>query len=110
VLKGFGKNYFTLTAIQAYSSSMTLKAQVSALSALSKVSKKESDTVDEDDPPTEELLEHTATITTKTPCHCDCFFRHKTRLATLLFHFIPRCRFYNKFFAFRRTGIHPPTI
>ena len=103
-------NYFTLTAIQAYSSSMTLKAQVSALSAISRTSAKESDEVDEDDPPSEELLELSAIISTKTPCHCDCFFRHKTRLATLLFHFIPRCRFYNKFFAFRRTGIHPPII
>ena len=110
MLKGFGKNYFTLTAIQAYSSSVTLKAQVSAFSAIDRFSSKESSDSLEDDPPTLELLEQSLEIISTKPCHCDCFFRHKTRLATLLFHFIPRCLFYNKFFAFRRTGTHPPTI
>jgi len=109
MLKGFGKNYFRLVAIQAYSSSLTLQSRISAFCAVERFSHKESEIADEDDPPTLEILQATPIITTK-PCHCNCFFNHKARLATLLFHFIPRCRFYNKFFAFRRTGTHPPII
>jgi len=41
-------------------------------------------------------------------CHCDCVFKSKTALAIFLFHFIPRCQYYCAFFAFRRTGTHPP--
>lgn len=62
----------------------------------------------EDDPPTlTEILLCTYVNTTK-PCHCDCLFKRKTRLAISLFKFIPRCPFYCTFFAFRRTGTHPP--
>lgn len=41
-------------------------------------------------------------------CHCNCYFKLKTRLALLLNHYIPRCPFYTTFYAFRRTGVHPP--
>jgi len=41
-------------------------------------------------------------------CHCNCYFKLKTRLALLLHHYIPRCPFYCTYFAFRRTGVHPP--
>ena len=41
-------------------------------------------------------------------CHCNCYFKLKTRLALLLNHYIPRCPFYCTYFAFRRTGVHPP--
>ncbi|HFQ61944.1 MAG TPA: hypothetical protein ENK39_06550 [Epsilonproteobacteria bacterium] len=41
-------------------------------------------------------------------CHCNCYFKLKTKLALLLNHYIPRCPFYTTFYAFRRTGVHPP--
>jgi len=41
-------------------------------------------------------------------CHCNCFFKLKTKLTLLLNHYIPRCPFYCTYFAFRRTGVHPP--
>ncbi|GIT98966.1 hypothetical protein TSL1_17870 [Sulfurovum sp. TSL1] len=41
-------------------------------------------------------------------CHCNCFFKLKTRMTLLLNHYIPRCPFYCTYFAFRRTGVHPP--
>jgi len=44
----------------------------------------------------------------KKPCHCNKIFLCKTRLILLLNHFIPRCAYYNPYFAFRRTGTHPP--
>jgi len=41
-------------------------------------------------------------------CHCNCYFKLKTKLALLLHHYIPRCPYYTTFYAFRRTGVHPP--
>ena len=48
-------------------------------------------------------------VTTKA-CHCNCYFKLKTRLALLLHHYIPRCPYYTTFYAFRRTGVHPPQL
>lgn len=105
--RGFGKNYFSFNAILAYSVQNSLDAKVSSIySLLSNRLSKVSEEVDEDDPPLE-LLETTC-LTSDRPCHCNCFFRLKTRLATLLYHYIPRCPYYNTYFAFRRTGVHPP--
>lgn len=42
------------------------------------------------------------------PCYCNIFFALKTRLSLLINHFIPRCPYYTTYFAFRRTGVHPP--
>jgi len=46
----------------------------------------------------------------KKPCHCDCFFKLKTILSLKINHFIPRCPYYTTYFAFRRTGVHPPYL
>jgi len=43
-------------------------------------------------------------------CHCNCYFKSRTKLALLLNHYIPRCPFYTTFYAFRRTGVHPPQL
>lgn len=39
---------------------------------------------------------------------CNCFYGHIARLTLLYHHYIPRCPYYNTYFAFRRTGVHPP--
>ncbi len=44
----------------------------------------------------------------KKACHCNKIFLRKTRLILMLNHFIPRCPYYCTYFAFRRSGIHPP--
>jgi len=44
----------------------------------------------------------------KKACHCNKIFLRKTKLILALNHFIPRCAYYNPYFAFRRTGTHPP--
>jgi len=41
-------------------------------------------------------------------CHCNKIFLRRTKLILALNHFIPRCPYYNTYFAFRRTGVHPP--
>jgi len=107
--RGFGKNYFSFSAVLAYSTQNSIKAKVSSMHSLllDRLSK-ENKEVDEDEPPLE-VLEAFVFCDNK-PYHCDCFYRLKTKLATLLHHFIPRCPYYNAYFAFRRSGIHPPFI
>ncbi|AXK49455.1 hypothetical protein CRU87_06315 [Aliarcobacter trophiarum LMG 25534] len=109
-VKGFGKKYFTLASIQAYSTNSTLQnisiAFKNHLDKKLKLSKEK----EEDEPPKElELLLSCSSIVNK-PCHCNCFFKRKSALAVRLFKYIPRCPFYCTFFAFRRTGVHPPLI
>ncbi len=107
--KGFGKNYFTFSAITAYSVQGKLQSQVSAVSSLfSKQSSFEDEEIDENDPPLDILVAVEA-IATK-PCHCNFLFNLKTRIALLLNHYIPRCPYYTTYFAFRRTGVHPPLL
>ncbi len=105
MIKGFGKNYFTLSAIQAYSANIKLSADASAcLAFLSNplLCKKEKQV---DEPPS---LEPFLLLQNGKPCHCNKIFKLKTRLILLLNHFIPRCPYYTTCFAFRRTGVHPP--
>ena len=107
--KGFGKNYFTFSAVLAYNVAHRLQSQTSALSCFlqSKVSD-EDDEIDENDPPSD-ALETLCSLNAK-PCHCNCFYKLKTRLTLLLNHYIPRCPYYTTYFAFRRTGVHPPQL
>jgi len=105
VLRGFGKNYFTLSAILAHNVAHKLQAQVTSAQILLRLSS-QSET-EEDNAPPEDLLDNSLTQEPK-PCHCNCYFKHKTRLTLLLNHYIPRCPFYCTYFAFRRTGVHPP--
>ena len=106
--RGFGKHYFKLSAILAYSASVSLRAKESRIKRRECNIRKFSETSEKEicDPP-ELSLPHTPIVTT-TPCHCNCFFKRKARLVLLLNHFIPRCPYYNTYFAFRRTGVHPP--
>lgn len=66
LLKGFGKKYFTFSAILATS--------------------------------------------VKKACHCNCVYNLKTKLALISYKYIPRCPFYTSYFAFRRSGVHPPFL
>ncbi|WP_121627522.1 hypothetical protein [Poseidonibacter antarcticus] len=110
LLNGFGKKYFSLSAIQAYSLATQLHSVIT--STKNHINKKSLLSFENDDeeeaPPSlqENLL--LCLVLNKKPCHCECFFRRRTALAITLFKFIPRCPFYNTFFAFRRTGVHPP--
>lgn len=112
LLNGFGKKYFTLSSIQAYSAATKLHSIITStknhLNVKLSISS-EDDKEEEDSPPNlQDLIQNCYTQNIK-PCHCDCFFKNRTALAVSLFKFIPRCPYYCKFFAFRRTGVHPPT-
>jgi len=108
--KGFGKTYFTFASILAYSVQNKLQAQVSSIHSLFKTITQKESQEEEESPPDELLTFLYPTLQSIKPCHCDCFFRRKTQLAMHLFHYIPRCPYYTTYFAFRRTGVHPPYL
>ncbi|MBD3789904.1 MAG: hypothetical protein IE885_06015 [Campylobacterales bacterium] len=108
LLRGFGKNYFRLSAIAAYSVAPRLQAeQVSYTRNSCRSIVGETEEEDEDSPPT---LQTALLGTPSQPCHCNKFFKHKTRLILLMNHYIPRCPYYTPHYAFRRTGVHPPFL
>ncbi len=107
--KGFGKRYFTLAAILAYS----VQNRVQSITKIIYLSKKESfekeeKTISETDPPLDVLSSFI--ISNSKPCHCSHFDKLKTILSLKIYTFIPRCPYYTTYFAFRRTGIHPPIL
>jgi len=105
--RGFGINYFTLSAILAYSVTGRLQSQVASAQEhlFSKLSSEEQE---EESPP--DTLLATTLLQSDKPCHCNCFFKIRIRLILLLNHFIPRCPYYTVCFAFRRSGVHPPFV
>lgn len=111
-LNGFGKKYFTLSSIQAYSAATKLHSIITScknhLSVKLSISSENDKDEEESPPDLQEIIQNTY-LQNRKPCHCDCIFKIRTALAVSLFKFIPRCPYYCKFFAFRRTGVHPPT-
>jgi hypothetical protein len=104
---GFRKNYFTLASIQAFSIAPVLHAQKTAYEqTLMNTTLQYSS--EEEDPPEDELL--AMEPQNSKPCYCSQYFTYFTRLALLLNHFIPRCPYYTTYYAFRRTGVHPPKL
>ncbi len=106
MLRGFGKNYFTLSSILAHAVAHKLQALVTSAQTLLRLNN-DREPLEDGDPP-EELLEEHSVLQPIKPCHCNCYYKRKARLVLLLNHFIPRCPFYTTFYAFRRTGVHPP--
>jgi len=105
-VKGFGKNYFSLSAILAYSASRTLESKIQALTSLDYFFYSK-----------DEFKENESSIRTLDlfsnefkPCLCSCFFNHLAHIMLHIHHYIPRCPYYTTYFAFRRTGVHPPRL
>lgn len=105
-IKKFGKKYFALATIQTYSCTPKLNAIFTICKNRLKTAFKVSSNEDELLKDLEQFL--SSSLIKAKPCHCECFFKRKTALAVKLFKFIPRCPYYTTYFAFRRTGIHPP--
>ena len=106
--KGFGKNYFSLSAICAYSSNTVLHAQCSAFTQSSR--NLISETQDEEDDPLEELellIQESSAFTPSSSCHCNCYFKKRLYTLIQLLKILPQT-----FFIYRKTrsGISPPNI
>lgn len=108
--KGFKGNYFNLAAIQASTTALKTGAERTRIQhhfLVETYHVKEAEEISDDT-----LLEaasQSARISAK-PLRCNCFFDHLTKLKLHFFIFIPRCPFYNTYFAFRRSGVHPPLL
>jgi hypothetical protein len=107
--KGFGKTYFSLSSILAHSVERTLTSQISAVTSLVNCRFSHKDELEEADPPPEILDNHTFHNDFK-PCLCSCYFNHLAHIMLHIHHYIPRCPYYTTYFAFRRTGVHPPFL
>lgn len=105
-IKGFGKRYFKLSSIIAYSTAIKLNSQevVFSLFRSGKIAQLSEMEDEEEDPPNDIFL-----INTKI-CNCAKAYCRKVRLTLRLNHFIPRCPYYTTWYAFRRTGVHPPIL
>ncbi len=107
--KGFGKCYFTLTAILAHAVAPKLHAERTRCTFAHTYSYDETKEEAEEDPPPETLLLTAFPSTQKSrPCHCNCYFRARTLLLLKLVRTLPKCNCNCRFFSFRRTGTHPP--
>lgn len=104
--RGFGKNYFKLSSILAYSTEVKLHSQIQSIESLIDRVVNKSDRESESPP---DILELTNSLNSDKPCYCNSIFKLKTLLAIGIYEFIPRCPHYCTYFAFRRTGVHPPT-
>jgi len=104
--KGFGKIYFTFASILAHSIKKQIQSIILKIKYLLKNSFTKEENSPKEDDPTLELS--TICLIDIKPCHCNFFYRLKTILALKINHFIPRCPYYTTYFAFRRTGVHPP--
>lgn len=103
---GFGKHYFLFASIQAHITQIKLEKILNQYKELLPIKISKEISQDEDSPDIS-LVYQTQIINSK-PCHCNSFFNRKTTLMIHLFKFIPRCPYYDTFFAFRRSGVHPP--
>ncbi|WP_353662295.1 hypothetical protein [Hydrogenimonas sp. SS33] len=111
-MRGFKKTYFTLAAIQAYSTAAVMHARGCAYAARDRGYRTLLGTEAKEDPPPEESMEPESLLCPfirlqggTRPCHCN---RHFQRLAYLLLYisehfrrFLCRCRY-------TKTGLAPP--
>lgn len=104
--KGFAKNYFTFSSVLAHTVEKTLQNKVTSIHSFlyNKTSIEDDSELEENDPPNDILQ----SICIVKPCHCNCYYKLKTKLTLLWNIFIPRCVYYTPCFAFRRSGTHPP--
>jgi len=106
--KGFAKNYFSLSAICAYSCASVLHAQCSAYTQSSHNLSFE--LLDDEDDPLEELellVQESLSKPKRSACHCNCHFKNLLYTLIQLFKFYPQTFFiYSK----NRSGISPPSI
>jgi len=109
VAKGFKGKYFSLTAIQALVSEIKLSSQASRMAYCRYDMRCESE--DEDPPPDiEDLMiqiEPFAPRVSRCQCHCNCFFKGRTRCALLHAFKVPKIRF---LFNIYSTDLAPPSL
>jgi hypothetical protein len=106
---GFGKRYFSLASIQAYSVQITLNKECTRIGSLDTYHSKTYEDKEEDPPPLlDELL--TQELNSYNPYRCNCYYRSRSKRILNKNKTLKRCQCSSKCFSFRRSGIHPPFI
>jgi len=107
--RGFGKRYFSLASIQAHSVQVTLDKVCTVSKSLGYFSSTyDENEDDEDPPPLTDTVCLFLNLQGSKPCHCNCYFNKKSKLALCASKKIKKCQCHSKCFSFRRSGIHPP--
>jgi len=111
--KGFGRNYFSLTAIQATVTAVTIHAVQSATQLLSHQFSSEKESEDD---PNDPLLIQLSPLTLASEsdprplprsCHCNCYFKRHTRNTFISLYSKFRPKYYCKHLV---SGISPPLL
>lgn len=108
--KGFGKRYFTLSAIQAYSGSVTLRRCESSTRAHHRMVSEEADeetALEEDDPLLLEAIASALPGGRHRPCHCNLHF-HRLACRSLRSHKRPK-RFISPY-RYTHSTLSPPSV
>lgn len=110
--KGFGGKYFSLQAITATVNAITLHNHAVRIYSCHTYRSFSSDESIDESPPNEldQLLEAIEPFTPKVSrcqCHCNCFFRRRTRCALYVASFVPKLRFLFRYF---HTDTSPPQL
>ncbi len=103
---GLDKRYFSLSYILEHCIEYTMLSKKSSLTPFLNCNSYHKDKLQEETFPN--MLKKFIINISKKACECNCYFTLKTRLMLLLHHYIPRCPYYTTYFAYRRTGVHPP--
>jgi len=105
--KGFAKNYFSLSAICAYSSASILHSLSTSFVHSSRNFSFETSDELEEELDEIEVLEVTPLFIKSTACHCNCYFKQLLYTLIQLFKYFPQTFF---IFNLTRTGISPPAL
>ena len=108
--KGFGKQYFTLTAILAYAVAPKLHTLQIRYTFVHKQYFLHHEDGEEEEPLEAVVPTATSCLQSTCPCHCNCYFRARALLLLKLVRQLPKCNCKCRFFSFRRTGTHPPKL
>lgn len=110
MIKSFGGKYFSLQAITATVSAVTIHNQSVRIRNCHTRRTVTSDECIDESPPDDldfllEAIEPFAPRVSRCQCHCNCFFRRRTRRALHISSFIPKLRFLFRYF---HTDSSPP--
>lgn len=110
--RGFGGKYFSLQAITATVSAVTIHNQsVRIRNCHTRRHATSDDSIDESPPDDLDLLleaiEPFVPRVSRCQCHCNCFFRRQTRRVLHFLSFVPKLRFLFRYF---HTDSSPPLL
>ncbi|MDY0195544.1 MAG: hypothetical protein WC253_01660 [Sulfurovaceae bacterium] len=103
--RGFGKRYFTLASILAYTVFVKLQKSRVQISSICHAYFSNDLNEEEDPPPLSQIQ---CLLLLQNPTLCNCIFTRIAKQALLSAKKRKKCNCRNLYFSFRRSGTHPP--